>query len=92
MNGRHQRLAAEPFRVALTGRGTVAVLQRIDVRPLARYRVEAGDTLQTLAQRYYGEQWAGMAAILREVNLLASDTDLPVGLVITIPDLGWRLR
>lgn len=92
MSGRSFRLAAEPFRVALTGRGTVAVLQQIDVRPLARYRIAEGDTLQTIAQRFYGDQWAGMATILREVNRLTSDADLPVGLVITIPDLGWRLR
>ena len=92
MNGRAVRLAAEPFRVALTGIETVAQLERIDPRPLARYKLVEGDTLQSIAQRYYGDRWAAMAERIRAVNGLTSDTRLPVGVIIVVPDLGWRLR
>jgi len=48
------------------------------------YRIQAGDTLQTIAQQAYGD--SRLWYLVAEANGLASDRDLRVGATVTIPN------
>ncbi len=48
------------------------------------YRIQAGDTLQTIAQQAYGD--SRLWYLIAEANGLASDRDLRVGATVTIPN------
>lgn len=52
--------------------------------------VKAGDTLQSIAHRYYGswESWP----LVAEANDLNPAAELPTGLYLTIPELDGRRR
>ncbi len=48
------------------------------------YRIQAGDTLQSIAQQAYGD--SRLWYLVAEANGLASDRDLRVGATVTIPN------
>ena len=48
------------------------------------YRIQPGDTLQTIAQQAYGD--SRLWFLVAEANGLASDRDLRVGATVTIPN------
>jgi nucleoid-associated protein YgaU len=56
-------------------------------RPGRRYTVREGDTLPSLAQRYYGDEDKADALYRANRDVLKSEDDLPAGTELVIPDL-----
>ncbi len=67
-------------------------LDRFQPLELARYRTVQGDTLYGIARMYYGVDWIDLWPLIARANLIQTPNNLPVGLVITIPDPHWRTR
>lgn len=65
-------------------------LSAIKSRELSRYVIQQGDTMPSIAGRFYGIQWRGMWEHIAAANAIISRDNPPVGLSIVIPDLGWR--
>lgn len=82
--------AYDPLRTPLTCLSAANQLIQFNPTELARYKIQTGDTLQSIAILYYGSKWSEMWAVIASVNNLNNPVSLPVGAVIIIPDLTWR--
>jgi nucleoid-associated protein YgaU len=58
----------------------------------ALYRIAVGDTLYDIARIYYGSDWINLWPVIANANRISSATNLPVGLIISIPDPHWRTK
>lgn len=82
----------EQIRVPLHGQRVASQLVDMQQGVLARYTAQEGDTFVSIARQFYGDEWRGMTALIAAENGLAEEAKIPVGLVLSIPNLGWRVR
>jgi len=70
-----------------------ANLDTFDPQPLARYLTQEGDTIPRLVEWFYGVSGAkhrDLVNLVAATNELRSSAALPAGILVIIPQPGWR--
>lgn len=85
-------LVSEGFRYNLHGQRVAKQLAGMQNGVLARYVIQTGDTYISIANKFYGVNGPNAQELITTLNGLNFNAEPPVGLVISIPSLGWRVR
>ena len=81
------------FQRPLHGQDVAGITATFDSRPLSYYRTLGGsETLRDIAALFYGAKWSGLWSIIASANKIENPDVLPAGLILLIPNPGWRVR